>query len=616
MLRSEYPRPQFMRKNWLSLNGLWDFDFDDKEEALTHHWEQKSCHLRHKFEVPFCFQSKLSNVHDTSFHDRCFYKREFTLPEEWNGKQLLLHFGAVDYFCKVYIDETLCGEHEGGSASFTFDITNHINKQFCPHSIAVYIEDPSTDETIPRGKQFWEEESSGIWYTRTSGIWQTVWIEPVDAVHITNIKMTPDFDQNTLKLEASFSKLVPDMRLDVKITYEGELVCQDSYSVNSATVFKKDIYLAGDQIFHTNTHGEGRSWSPEHPALYDVVFRLNSEHRICDIAESYFGMRKIHAENGMIYLNNHPYYPKMILDQGYWPDSLLTAPDDNAFQTDIMLMKEMGFNGCRKHQKTADPRFLYWADKIGLMVWEEVPSACLFTDHALTRYTKEWMEVIVRDYNHPSIVAWVPFNESWGVPDVSRNKRQQDYTLSLYYLLKAYDPVRLVVNNDGWEQTKTDICAIHNYAHGTPKTPKMQETFQRFASDLNLLLSPYPAGRSIFASSFRYDGQPIMITECGGIRYNHSDTQSWGYTSAENEDEFLEQYCFVISTILQSDYIYGFCYTQLTDVEQETNGLLTYDRKPKCDPKKIRKINNQSRHNIALIDHHYDWKLPKNASKK
>ena len=615
MLRNEYPRPQFVRENWLNLNGTWDFDFDDKEEALTQHWEEDNYKLTHKIEVPFCFQSKRSGIHDTSFHDHCFYKRQFTLPETWDGRQILLHFGAIDYFCKVYIDESLCGEHEGGSASFTFDITDQLSSRNKVHSIAVYVEDPSTDETIPRGKQFWKEESSGIWYTQTSGIWQTVWMEPVDPVRITNVKMTSDFDQNTLNLETCFSKLLPDMTLEVKIMFDGELVCHDTYSVNSASVFKKSIYLAGDQIFYTNTHDEGRSWSPEHPGLYDISFTLRDDKRICDTADSYFGMRKIHTENGMLFLNNHPYYPKMVLDQGYWPDGLLTAPDDDSFQTDIRLMKKMGFNGCRKHQKTEDPRFLYWADKLGLMIWEEVPAACLFTDHALTRYTKEWMEIITRDYNHPAVAAWVPFNESWGLPGISHSKRQQNYTLSLYYMLKAYDPTRLVVNNDGWEQTKTDICAIHNYAHGTLETPKAQETFKRFASDLNVLLSPYPAGRSIFVPPFHYEGQPIMITECGGINYNHSDTDSWGYTKAESEDEFLEQYRFVISTIMQSDYIYGFCYTQLIDIEQEANGLLTYDRKPKCDPAKIRQINSQPRHNIALIDHHYNWQLPEDNTR-
>lgn len=603
MLRTEYPRPQFVRKEWQCLNGTWDFDFDDMGEAESCHWEKDSHTLSGRIEVPFCFESGLSGIKDTSIHNKCFYKRTFTLPAEWEGKNILLHFGAVDYRCKVYIDEALCGEHEGGSSAFSFDITHCLRDSITIHSLSVSAEDPAADETIPRGKQFWEEKSAGIWYTRTSGIWQSVWLEPVDPVNITRIKMTPDFDHDILDLECTFSKLIPNMALEVTISFGEELICKDSYSINSNTVFKRSIHLAADKIFYTNNHGASRSWTPENPALYDISFTLKSGEGIHDCVKSYFGMRKIHTENGMVYLNNYPYYLKLVLDQGYWPEGILTAPKDEDFQYDIEIMKEMGFNGCRKHQKTEDPRFLYWADKLGYLVWEEVAAACLFTDNSVMRYIKEWMEVLERDYNHPSIVAWVPFNESWAVPDIGRNALQQDYTLSLYHMLKALDPTRLVVNNDGWEQTRTDICAIHNYSHGTAKEPGKQDTFKRFTSDLSILLSPFSAGRSIFAPPYKYQGQPILITECGGIHYNNSENGSWGYTSADSEEDFLKQYSFVIDNIMQSDYIYGFCYTQLSDVEQETNGLLTYEREPKCDPLKIKAINGQYRHNIATIPH-------------
>ncbi|MGF7145075.1 beta-galactosidase/beta-glucuronidase [Anaerotaenia torta] len=602
MLRTEYPRPQFVRKEWQCLNGTWDFDFDDLDQARSCHWEKLSHPLSRKIEVPFCFESKLSGIQDTSVHNRCFYRRTFTLPAKWQDRNILLHFGGVDYRCRVYIDEALCGEHEGGSSSFAFDITHCLDSSLTEHSIAVYVEDPAADETIPRGKQFWEEKSAGIWYTRTSGIWQTVWLEPVDPIHITRIKMTSDFDQDILNLECTFSGLLPGMTLETVITFGEEIISNDCYSVSSSTVFKRSIHLAGDKIFHTNTHGANRSWTPENPALYDIRFVLKQNGRELDRAESYFGMRKIHTENGMVYLNNHPYYQKLVLDQGYWPEGILTAPSDEAFQYDITIMKEMGFNGCRKHQKTEDPRFLYWADRLGYLVWEELPAACLFTDSAVMRYMKEWMEIIERDYNHPSIITWVPFNESWAVPDIGRNALQQDYTVSVYHMLKALDPSRLVINNDGWELTKTDICAIHNYSHGTEKEPGKQKLFQRFTRELPVMLSPCSAGRSIFAPPYKYEGQPILITECGGIRYNNSEQNSWGYTSADSEEEFLKQYRFVIDNIMQSDYIYGFCYTQLSDVEQESNGLLTYHREPKCSPEKIREINSQYRHNVVIRD--------------
>ena len=260
----------------------------------------------------------------------------------------------------------------------------------------------------------------------------------------------------------------------------------------------------------------------------------------------------------------------------------------------------MGFNGCRKHQKVEDARFLYHADRLGFLVWGEMASACLFTDNGITSYANEWFEFVRRDYNHPSIVAWVPFNESWAIPNVDLDKRQQDQTMGMYYLLKSLDPTRLVVNNDGWEMTKSDICAIHNYAHGSTKEPGKQAFFRRAMEDKNVLLSCTHAGRSVFAQGYSYGGEPILITECGGINYNATEDGNWGYTSAADEEDFLRQYEHVVRSILGSDLIYGFCYTQLSDVEQETNGLLTYDRIPKCDPAKIRAVNSLYRHNISI----------------
>jgi hypothetical protein len=289
-----------------------------------------------------------------------------------------------------------------------------------------------------------------------------------------------------------------------------------------------------------------------------------------------------------------------VLDQGYWPEGILTAPSDAAFQYDIKIMKEMGFNGCRKHQKAEDPRFLYWADRIGFLVWGEIGAANLFTDQSCINRTKEWAELLRRDYNHPCLVAWVPFNESWGVPNIRFDKMQQSHTLSIYYLIKSLDPTRLVINNDGWELTKTDICAIHNYSHGNEQDNEKREFFLRFLADKTVLLSSCSAGRNIFADGFSYEGQPILITECGGINFNLKEKNGWGYTSAGSEEEFLTQYRFVIQSILKSDHIFGFCYTQLSDIEQETNGLLSYDRKPKCDPALIRDINHSYRHNIVI----------------
>lgn len=600
MKKNEYPRPQFVRKDWLCLNGTWDFSFDDENRAAAEHWELESHDLTSKIEVPFCFESKLSGIHDTSIHDHVFYKRHFSLPDEWNDQRILLHFEAVDYQCRIFVNGHLCTEHTGGNVGFSTDITDYLSKEIDQQSLAVAVYDPAKDETIPRGKQFWEEKNASIWYTRTTGIWQSVWLEPVSPCHISHIKYTPDIDKDTITLDAEFSAYSEEMYLEADISFQGNPVCQDRYLVNNQYIFRRSIHLSGDHIFYTSAHGGKRLWSPENPALFDITLRLIVNGVVMDTVKSYFGMRKIHTENGITYLNNHPYYFKLVLDQGYWRDGILTAPSDEDFITDIRLMKEMGFNGCRKHQKVEDARFLYHADKMGFLVWGEMASACLFTDKGVASYAKEWFEILRRDYSHPSIVAWVPFNESWAVPNIGLDKCQQNQSIGMYYLLKSLDATRLVISNDGWEMTKSDICAIHNYAHGSTEEPAKQAFFKRTMENKNILLSCTHAGRSVYAKGYSYDGEPILITECGGINYNSSDTENWGYTSAANEEDFLLQYEHVVSTILGSDQVYGFCYTQLSDVEQETNGLLTYDHVPKCDPTKIRSINSRYRHNITI----------------
>nr|WP_289767359.1 sugar-binding domain-containing protein [uncultured Acetatifactor sp.] len=598
MRRSEYPRPQFVRKEWLCLNGTWDFSFDDHNRASSEHWEKDSWQLEQKIEVPFCFESRLSGIQDTSIHDRIFYKRRFSIPDSWSGSRILLHFEAVDYQCRVFVNEQLCAQHKGGNCGFSVDITDCLRQG--EQSLAVAVYDPARDETIPRGKQYWEEKSASIWYTRTSGIWQSVWLEPVKDYHITQVRFTPDIDHDTVLLEADFSDFAQEMYLEAEISFQGELICRDRFLVNNGHVFQRSIHLAKDHVLYRDVHGPCRYWSPEHPALYDVKLRLKVSGQETDRVDSYFGMRKIHTENGITYLNNRPYYFKMVLDQGYWKDGILTAPSDEDFKTDIRLMKEMGFNGCRKHQKVEDARFLYHADTMGLLVWGEMAAPCLYTEQGVCDYAAEWFEIIKRDYNHPSIVTWVLFNESWGLPNLGLDIRQQAQSTGMYYLVKSLDSTRLVISNDGWEMTRSDICAIHNYNHGSCSEPEKQEFFRETVQNRAILLSCTHAGRSVYAEGYSYTGQPILITECGGINYRSTRTGCWGYTSADSEGDFLGQYEHVIRSILQSDLVYGFCYTQLTDVEQETNGLLTYERAPKCELSKIRKINETYRHNISI----------------
>lgn len=589
--RLEYPRPNFVRKQWLNLNGIWDFEFDDDKVGKKEKWFLGTKKFSKKINVPFVYQSKLSGINDPSIHDWIWYKRELNIPEEWQDKRILLHFGAVDYRAWVYINGHQVGFHEGGHVPFSLDITEFLN--YKNDFLVVHVEDPSTDETIPRGKQYWEEKPEGIWYTRSSGIWQTVWLEPVSDSRIESLRLTPDIDHGEITVEIEILNHEVVNQAVVEIEFKGEKVVKDTLVVNDPYI-KRKIDLFNRHINRTSYHHSGWTWSPETPNLFDIrITLLNKENEVIDEVESYFGMRKIHTENGMVYLNNKPYYQKLVLDQGYWPDGLMTAPSDEDFKKDILLAKEMGFNGCRKHQKVEDPRFLYWADQLGFLVWGECAASQFYSENSAARLTREWIEIINRDYNHPSIVAWVPINESWGVPFIRTNKQQQSHSLAMYYLLKSLDVTRLVISNDGWELTITDICAIHNYNHGEPHETEKFDEFRQSLYDKESILNSRPSGRPIYANGFQHMGEPILLTEFGGIAFKVGDQEGWGYSSVKDEEEFISEYSRVVKAVYSSQIIHGFCYTQLTDVEQEINGLLTYDRKPKCDLQKIKEINNR-----------------------
>jgi beta-galactosidase/beta-glucuronidase len=588
--RQEHPRPQLKRKDWLNLNGEWDFEYDDLNTGLEEKWFKKRGEFKQKINVPFAYQTKLSGIQDTTFHDWVWYRREIQIPDSMSGKQIILHFGAVDYRAMVYINGSLVGTHEGGHTSFSFDITNYL--QDGKQSLVVRVEDPSTDETIPRGKQYWIEESNAIWYTRTTGIWQTVWLEAVNKTHINKVRFTPDIDKGDIHIDFEISGDYVNKNVEFDITFNGESVASESVKIHEVYT-KRSINLYNRKVFRTGFHHAGWNWSPETPNLFDVVIRLKEEEKLFDEINTYFGMRKIHTENGMVYLNNKPYYQKLVLDQGYWPDGLLTAPTDLDLKKDIELSKEMGFNGCRKHQKVEDARFLYWADQLGFLVWGECAASPSYSEDAVARLTKEWIEIIDRDYNHPCIVTWVPINESWGVPLICNNDQQKHHSLAMYHLVHSLDTTRLVISNDGWELTKTDICAIHNYNHGQKDEVEKYNFFRHSLSTLEELLHSRPAGRKIYTEGFTHLGEPILLTEFGGIGYKVGNDSGWGYTSVNNEQEYLSDYNRVMSAVYESSSLHGYCYTQLTDVEQEINGILTYDRKPKCDLDKIREINDR-----------------------
>lgn len=598
MKREEYPRPQFVRENWMNLNGVWEFAFDDDNRGLTEKWYQKDQPFDQEIRVPFVYQTELSGINRQETHEIVWYKRRFELEATpLTEDKILLHFGAVDYESSVFLNGMLVGHHIGGHTPFTIDISPFIETTQLEQVLTVRVFDPRYDERIPRGKQTWDEKPHSIWYTNTTGIWQTVWLERVAKTYIDSVLFTPNIDNGSVKLTVDLVDCVENQWVDYEIKLKDIVVAAGKWQIKSN--FNEIIVQLNQQkVFRSAFHDSGWYWSPEQPNLFDVRFRLSDETGVLDQVTSYFGMRKIHTEKGMTYLNNKPYYQKLILDQGYWPESLMTAPSDEALKRDIELSKEMGFNGCRKHQKVEDPRFLYWADKLGFLVWGESPSAHYFSKESIDYVTNEWKEIVKRDYNHPSIVTWVPFNESWGIGEIGRDRQQQHYTQALYHLLHALDPTRLVISNDGWEMTESDIAAVHNYQHGQSDEVKK---FEKYKADIHTkagILASQSANRAIYADGFTHQGEPILLTEFGGIGYKVGEQAGWGYTTVNSEEEFVQEYERVTKEVFNSEIIFGFCYTQLCDVEQEINGLLTYDRQPKCDLAKIKAVNSQYHPNM------------------
>jgi beta-galactosidase/beta-glucuronidase len=575
--RPEYPRPQLVRPEWVCLNGSWEFQFDDEDCGLEEQWYLGDQRFNRTILVPFTFESQKSGIGDRSFHERVWYQRDIHVPANWKDQEILLNFGAVDYRCTVWVNGSVIGAHEGGHTPITCNITRALKNGYA--RLVVRAEDPPTDRYIPRGKQHWEEEPATIFYARTTGIWQTVWMEPVTNSHIVRVKTTPNIEGG---VSFEFKIAAPEENQYVKVTIrEGSCLLATGMSVAMGPLASVSATVHNPKL-----------WSPENPFLYDSTFELFGPSGLLDSVQSYFGYRSISKQDGKILLNRNPYYLKTVLDQGYWPESNLTPPSDEAIKADILVAKQMGFNGVRKHQKVEDPRFLYWADKLGLLVSGEMANAYLFNDDAVTRMTREWIEVIARDYNHPSIVIWVPVNESWGVPNLQA-PREQAHLRALYYLTKSLDQTRLVIDNDGWEHTDvTDLFAIHDYT-------KTGEEFYRRFQNIALEGMPLPLyGKLYLAPGHRYNGSPIFLSEFGGVGYvlphaKDLPKNSWGYSGLEPTAEMaMARIRGLYEAVAKVFKIAAICYTQLYDVEQEVNGLLTYDRKPKFPAEAIRVLND------------------------
>jgi beta-galactosidase/beta-glucuronidase len=594
--RPEYPRPDFERQEWFNLNGEWDFEFDDANVGEKEQWYLKNGFSR-KILVPYCFQSEQSGIGDTGQHEVMWYRRNFVTPDGLRGKRVLLHFGAVDYYAKVWLNGSYIGSHQGGYTPFKIDITPLL--QETENRLVVKVEDKY--ETMqPRGKQYWKEKPDRCWYTATSGIWQTVWLETTGAVYIDRLRLTPDIDSQTVVAEVFLDQQPRRMTMKVIVRFQGSTELQNSFfgrylpeGEGSSRHFCFDVTERTGRftldIGNIDDIDPLHLWSPEHPNLYDIELCLEQDGQVVDRVKSYFGMRKIAVCGDQVFLNNQPYYQKLILDQGYWPESLLTPPSDAALRYDVEMTKALGFNGARKHQKIEDPRYYYWADRLGLLVWGEMPSAYHFNVEEIENVTEEWLAFIRRDYNHPCLVTWVPLNESWGVSGIYTDRRQQNFARSLYALTKSVDGTRLISANDGWEQVNADICAIHDY------TPQADDFTKRYR-DQGKLLGGEKSGRPLYAEGTAYEGQPVILTEYGGIVFVTENGEDWGYGEAvKNEASFVARYSGITNAVKAISYLRGYCYTQLTDVMQEVNGLLTADRKLKVSSEKIRAVNDHAR---------------------
>ncbi|HJV00602.1 MAG TPA: glycoside hydrolase family 2 TIM barrel-domain containing protein [Burkholderiaceae bacterium] len=572
----DYPRPQLVRDHWQSLNGEWEFEFDDdRAYALPSDpipWSRRIV-------VPFAPESAASGIGDTGFHSACWYRRRFHPGPR--GARTLLHFGAVDYQARVWINNHMVAEHEGGHTSFTADITNELVDG--EQTLVVLVEDDPADLAKPRGKQDWQRDPHAIWYPRTTGIWQTVWLEAVGPTYIRRLRWTPVFDGYELGCEVlAGGDACPGLTAEVRIWHGERLLAADNYLLVGQEANRK-IALSDPGIDDSRNE---LLWSPERPTLLRAELTLHSDGQVLDFVRSYTAMRSVSINRDRFMLNGRPYPLRLVLDQGYWEDSLMTAPSDAALRRDVELAREMGFNGVRKHQKIEDPRYLYWADRLGLLVWEEMPSAYAFTARAMTRLVREWTEAIERDYSHPSLIVWVPFNESWGVPNLTAVQAHRNAVEALYHLTRMLDPTRPVIGNDGWEASATDILGIHDY---DPDPERLRQRYEVADPVRTLFDQRRPGGRILTLDGFPHRGQPIVLTEFGGIAFDPTAPPhpTWGYARQNTAESFLEHYRALLKVVSETPMFSGFCYTQFADTFQEANGLLKADRTPKIPLKQI-----------------------------
>lgn len=555
--RQEHPKPQFERENWQNLNGLWDFEFDFGKSGIARGMNSEDAEFTKKINVPFCPESKLSGICYTDFIPAVWYRRTFNITKEQKSERVVIHFGAVDYFASVYVNGVPAGNHKGGYSSFCFDITELCREG--ENTLTVYAEDDTRSNKIPSGKQSAQYNSFGCFYTRTTGIWQTVWLEFTPKTYIKKLKYITDVNAATLTVEAELSGAAT---LEVKADFEGKPAGESSVASN------------GGYAVLTLKLNELQLWEIGKGNLYGLTLTYGE-----DKVKSYFGMRDVRFEGYKFMLNGRSVFQRLVLDQGFNPDGIYTAPSDKELEADVERSIAMGFNGARLHEKVFEERFLYYCDKKGYIVWGEYPNWGLDISYpeSVHNFLPEWLEILERDRNHPAIIGWCPFNETWD----ENGRRQCDDVLRLAYLTtKAADPTRPCIDTSGNYHVLTDVFDVHDYDSSGDAIRA------RYAN-----LPQNGTFEDKFGDRQKYDGKlPIFISEYGGIGWM-LDASGWGYGNIpKSKKDFLKRLKDVTDAILDNECICGFCYTQLTDVEQECNGLYTYDRVAKFEASEIAPI--------------------------
>ncbi len=579
-----YPRPQLVRPHWSDLGGEWEFSFgSDPEQAPDGVGYDRT------IVVPYPPESELSGIGETGYHPVVWYRRTFGAAELTEAglasdrPRVLLHFGAVDFAADVWLNGRYLGHHVGGQTPFHFEVGGLVEPDNSNELVVRAVDDP-LDVAVPRGKQDWRESPHSIWYHRTTGIWQPVWLEAVPGLHVESLAWDTAADAGSVDLELVLNaRPSGDVWAAVRIEHDGELLAESRYRVLDTT---SHLRLALSRQRNGQQYEE-LLWSPANPRLLSATVALEGGDpgRGGDAVASYLGLRTVHTDDCCLLLNDRPFYVRAVLSQNYWPESHLAAPSADALRREVELILELGFNTARVHQKAEDPRFLYWADRLGLLIWAETASAYEFSARSVQLLTEEWMQLVQRDRSHPSIIAWVPLNESWGVQHISHDPRQRAYSRGLTELTRAIDGTRPVISNDGWEHTDSDLITIHDY-ESDPEV--LSRRYGSRAALDELIAGPGPAGRRIQLHASA-PARPIMLTEFGGVSWiDHDVDDAWGYSSARDAADFGVRVTGLIGAVADSTVLAGFCYTQLADTGQETNGLLRDDRTAKVPVELLR----------------------------